>query len=141
LLHDAVEDQGGPRTLAAIREKFGENVARIVDECSDTYLTPKPPWRERKQAYISHLDEASNETILVSLADKLDNARAMLRDFPEIGSGLWERFSVKDPQEHLWYYNSLLVAYQQRTDSWMVDELRRVLQHLTQLIDSDAGPH
>jgi HD domain len=60
LLHGAVEDQVGPSTLAAIREKFGDDVARIVDECSDTDQTPKPPWRERKQAYIAHLDEASD---------------------------------------------------------------------------------
>jgi (p)ppGpp synthase/HD superfamily hydrolase len=142
LLHDAVEDQGGPPTLAAIRAKFGQDVAKIVDECSDTDVTPKPPWRERKQAYIDHLDDASDATILVSLADKLDNARAILRDFREVGSELWERFSVRDPQDHLWYYRSLLAAYQQRSDSWMVDELRRVLDELEQLVDSSTtAPH
>ena len=31
LLHDAVEDQGGAPVLAAIREKFGDDVATIVD--------------------------------------------------------------------------------------------------------------
>jgi (p)ppGpp synthase/HD superfamily hydrolase len=30
LLHDAVEDQGGEQTLALIREKFGDKVAKIV---------------------------------------------------------------------------------------------------------------
>src|SRR5919198_4811645 len=47
LLHDAVEDAGGPETLEENRAKFGEDVARIVDECSDTDQVPKPPWRER----------------------------------------------------------------------------------------------
>jgi HD domain len=47
LLHDAAEDQGGEPTLAEIRDKFGDEVADIVDECSDTVETPKPPWRER----------------------------------------------------------------------------------------------
>src|SRR6266480_4106714 len=55
LLHDAVEDQGGQRTLRRIRQLFGERVARIVAACSDTDVTPKPPWRERKDAYIAHL--------------------------------------------------------------------------------------
>ena len=60
LLHDAAEDQGGEETLAEIREKFGDDVATIVDECSDTFETPKPPWRERKENYIRHLSEASD---------------------------------------------------------------------------------
>jgi HD domain len=81
LLHDAVEDAGGPATLAEIKANFGDVVARIVDECSDTDETPKPPWRERKERYIAHLAHVGEDTILVSLADKLDNARSMLRDY------------------------------------------------------------
>src|ERR1700678_3194311 len=65
LLHDAAEDQGGEETLAEIRDKFGDEVADIVKECSDTFETPKPAWRERKQRYISHLPEASDGAILV----------------------------------------------------------------------------
>ena len=78
LLHDTVEDQGGPATLQEIRANFGEDVARIVDECSDTDVVPKPPWLERKQRYIDHLDDVGRDTLLVSVADKLDNARSML---------------------------------------------------------------
>ncbi|MGH3558300.1 MAG: HD domain-containing protein, partial [Mycobacterium sp.] len=51
LLHDTAEDQGGEETLAEIRERFGAEVAMIVAECSDTFETPKPPWRERKEHY------------------------------------------------------------------------------------------
>ena len=75
LLHDAAEDQGGERTLAEIGQKFGADVASIVAECSDTFEAPKPPWRGRKERYIQHLREASDDAVLVSLADKLDNAR------------------------------------------------------------------
>jgi (p)ppGpp synthase/HD superfamily hydrolase len=49
LLHDTAEDQGGEETLAEIRQKFGADVASVVAECSDTFETPKPPWRERKE--------------------------------------------------------------------------------------------
>jgi (p)ppGpp synthase/HD superfamily hydrolase len=134
LLHDAAEDQGGEETLAEIREKFGADVARIVDECSDTFETPKPPWRQRKESYIRHLADASDDAILVSLADKLDNARAMLRDFRAHGDELWQRFTVQDPQLHLWYYRSLLEVYAERFDNWMVDELGRVLDELEHAI-------
>jgi (p)ppGpp synthase/HD superfamily hydrolase len=130
LLHDAAEDQGGKATLDEIRDKFGDEVAGIVEECSDTFVTPKPPWRERKEKYIDHLSEASDSALLVSLADKLHNARAILRDFRALGDELWQRFSVKDPRQHLWYYRSLLDVYAQRVDNWMVDELRDVIDAL-----------
>jgi (p)ppGpp synthase/HD superfamily hydrolase len=138
LLHDAAEDQGGEATLAEIREKFGDEVAEIVGECSDTFEMPKPPWRERKQRYVDHLPEASDAAILVSLADKLHNARAILRDYREVGDRLWQRFSVQDPQLHLWYYRSLLDVYAQRVDNWMVDELREVIDKLEQGINQSA---
>jgi (p)ppGpp synthase/HD superfamily hydrolase len=134
LLHDAVEDQGGPPTLAAIGEKFGDDVAEIVAECSDTDVVPKPPWKKRKQDYVDHLGYASEATILVSLCDKLDNARAILRDYRVHGSELWKRFSVNDPQEHLWYYRSLLAVYKTRNSTWLVAELERVLGELEDLV-------
>lgn len=129
LLHDAAEDAGGEAVLTEISESFGADVARIVEECSDTFETPKPPWKQHKQAYIDHVGEASDGAVLVSLADKVDNARAMLRDVRREGDGLWERFSVNDPQEHLWYYESLLGKFQKRLpDCWLVDELGRVIE-------------
>jgi (p)ppGpp synthase/HD superfamily hydrolase len=138
LLHDAAEDQGGEETLAQIREKFGADVAAIVRECSDTFETPKPPWRGRKENYIRHLREASDEAILVSLADKLHNARALLRDFRDLGDELWARFNERDPQQHLWYYRSLLDVYTDRADNWMVDELRDVIDALERAISQSA---
>jgi (p)ppGpp synthase/HD superfamily hydrolase len=134
LLHDAVEDQGGAPILAEIRSTFGDDVATIVAECSDTDVVPKPPWKKRKQDYIDHLGDASEATILVSLADKLDNARAILRDYRTDGDDLWQRFSIHDPQQHLWYYRSLLAVYQVRNSTWLVAELERVLGELEALV-------
>jgi (p)ppGpp synthase/HD superfamily hydrolase len=135
LLHDAVEDAGGPATLKEIRANFGADVARIVDECSDTDEEPKPPWRERKQNYINHLADVGEDTILVSVADKLDNARSMVRDYHTHGPSLWERFTVKNPRDHLWYYSELLKAYRGREcTSWMVHELGRVVDELKRLV-------
>ena len=143
LLHDAVEDQGREgRTLVEIREKFGDDVATIVEECSDTDEVPKPPWKPRKEAYIKHLAKASEATVLVSLADKLDNARAILRDHRLVGNELWLRFSEKNPEEHLWYYGALLEAYKDRESTkstWLVDELERVLGELRNRITEAAN--
>ncbi len=139
LLHDAAEDQGGQPTLAEIGKRFGEQVASIVAECSDTFVTPKPPWRDRKQRYVDHLADASDDAVLVSLADKLDNARAILRDYRLLGDELWKRFSVGDPQQHLWYYRSLLEVFERRNSTWLVGELARVLKTLTSLISAGAN--
>ena len=67
LLHDAVEDQGGKPTLEEIRRRFGDNVAAIVEGCTDTDVQPKPPWRKRKEAYIDHVRHASPSVCLVSV--------------------------------------------------------------------------
>jgi len=141
LLHDAVEDQGGPPTLEEIRANFGDEVARIVEECSDTNEVPKPPWLDRKRKYIDHLAKVGKDTLLVSVADKLDNARSMLRDYQTHGPSLWERFNRKNPHDHLWYYVELLDAYRKRgLTSWMVGELDRVVQELTRLAKGDGQP-
>src|SRR5262249_41201230 len=81
LLHDAVEDQGGPPTREAIRRRFGERVAAIVDGCTDADKTPPPPWRARKEACVAHVRHASPSVLLVSAADKLHNSRAILNDY------------------------------------------------------------
>ncbi len=113
LLHDGPEDQGGEPTLALIRERFGETVGCIVAECSDTFETPKPPWRERKEAYVRHLETASPETILVSLADKTHNLGSILADHAEVGDAIWERFSGRKDGTR-WYYEALLEVYRLR---------------------------
>ena len=131
-----------PRTRAAKRRwpksstGSATDVADVVGECSDTVITPKPPWRQRKENYIEHLDNASDDTILVSMADKLDNARAILRDSAITVRRVWKRFSTDDPQEHLWYYRSLLEVYRHRSESWLIDELERVIHAL----EDEVGP-
>jgi len=92
LLHDAIEDQGGASTREEIRRLFGERVVEIVDGCTDAEVVPKPPWRTRKEAYIAHLRDAPASVRLVSAADKLHNARAILADYRSVGESLWQRF-------------------------------------------------
>jgi hypothetical protein len=126
LLHDAVEDQGGETTLALIRHRFGRRVAEIVAGCSDTDVVPKPPWKERKQAYIDHLADADEGVLRVSLADKLHNARAILFDLELVGDAVWDRFKA-GRAETLWYYESLVTAFAARDAGPMTQELRRVV--------------
>ena len=130
LLHDAVEDQGGPETLKRIRQQFGEHVASIVAACTDTDVTPKPPWRERKEAYIAHLRDLDlpEGALRVSLADKLHNARAILFDL-RAGHDVFARFKA-GREEQLWYYDALATAFVERCPGPMATELRRVVDEL-----------
>jgi (p)ppGpp synthase/HD superfamily hydrolase len=127
LLHDAPEDQGGLKTLKRIRDEFGETVAEIVDQCTDTYENPKPDWGPRKKAYLAGIPNHSPEARLVSTADKLHNARAILNDYREIGEAVWERFeSTKD--ETFGYYSSALEAFEAQETNSLTAELRRTLE-------------
>ncbi len=111
LLHDAVEDQGGQKTRDMIAEKYGETVAQIVDGCTDSDTIPKPPWLERKEAYIAHLQSASPSVLLVSSCDKLYNARTILADYRRMGDQIWERFKGGKKEGSLWYYQALVMQY------------------------------
>ena len=139
LLHDAVEDAGGRPRARAIRERFGERVARIVEECSDTDAEPKPPWRARKEAYIARAKGASDDVRRVSLADKVHNARALLRDYRSDGPALWGRFNARCA-EQLWYLDELIRAFRRPQDNALVDELARVVGELRALIAEKGDP-
>ena len=106
LLHDAAEDQGGVATLELIRADFGDRVADIVAACSDTFETPKPEWRARKENFLSDLESVSVDVLLVVAADKLHNATTMLEGHRVIGAELWSRFTGSRDQQ-LWYLKSV----------------------------------
>ena|SRR5438093_5937979 len=133
LLHDAAEDAGGLDRLDDIRERFGEAVARIVDGCTDTYEDPKPDWRERKERYLEHLRTETDERILrVSLADKLHNARSILRDHREIGELVWRRFN-RGADQQMWYYRELEGIFARKKPGPLFDEFYRTVDELERL--------
>ena len=132
LLHDAVEDCGGQPVLDEIRTRFGDRVASIVDGCTDAYASPKPPWKKRKEEYLEHLEHADGSTLLVSNADKLHNARAILSDYREVGEVLWERFNASR-EETLWYYRELAVVFARRRPSSLSLALKVVVDEIVDL--------
>jgi (p)ppGpp synthase/HD superfamily hydrolase len=129
LLHDAVEDCGGAKRLRDIEQKFGKDVARIVEGCTDTDQTPKPPWLERKKAYVAHARHAPMPTKLVSASDKLHNVRATLMSYRKEGEKLWSRFNA-GKHGALWYYRALVKAFSGKRIRPLVQELDRTLIQL-----------
>lgn len=139
LLHDAPEDQGGLETLEQIRTRFGERVASIVDGCTDTYETPKPPWRSRKEDDLAHLPAASPSVWRVSLADKLHNARTILVDLRLRGEPVWQRFKGGKTGS-LWYYRSLVNIFEQLAQSGKIrSPMVAMLDEVVTQIEQVAG--
>jgi GTP pyrophosphokinase len=122
LLHDAPEDHGGRDRLDDIEARFGSRVARIVNGCTDTFESPKPPWLPRKEQHLARLRTEAADSLLVCAADKLDNARAIVIDVraaidrggPPGQDRIWARFKG-EKEGTLWYYGAV------------VDTLRKVL--------------
>jgi (p)ppGpp synthase/HD superfamily hydrolase len=133
LLHDAAEDQGGRETLERIRSEFGDAVAGIVESCSDSFGEPRPPWEERKRAYLAHLEEASEAALRVSLADKLHNVRTIVVDYRDVGEELWERFNA-DRDEVLAYYRALAAIFSRRSPGALATELAVTVAELDALV-------
>jgi hypothetical protein len=104
-------------------------VAAIVEACSDTDQQPKPPWLDRKARYIAHVRGASLSARRVSCADKVHNARCILRDYRLHREEVWKRFKATREQT-LWYYRELLAAFRQPGATPLVDELERVVSEL-----------
>jgi len=116
-------------------------VAGIVEGCTDAVTNPKPPWRKRKEDYLEHLSLALPEVLLVSLADKLFNARSILLDYRRVGDAVWERFHAgRDDQ--VWYYRQLADIFMSSGDlvpHVLASELDRVVTEIERLPAGRAG--
>ena len=137
LLHDAAEDHGGEDRLRDIAERFGDRVAAIVRECSDS-LAPegedKLDWETRKRAHLDHLSSAGPDTLVVWTADKVHNGRAIVTDLESEGLSSMERFSAPADRV-LWYYGENLArAEQAGVPSTLVVPLRDVVARMRVLV-------
>jgi hypothetical protein len=102
--------------------------------------TPSRPYTRKarciKPRYIEHLGLVDQETLLVSLCDKIHNARAILRDLrkPQIGKAVWDRFKASR-KDTLWYYRELARSFQkllkdQPAKMQLADELGEIVDAL-----------
>jgi len=134
LLHDAIEDVE-PTTMArGAVARFGPEVLRIVEACTDSEPAGRPPWHERKERYLAHLHEADAPILLVSASDKLYNARAIVIDLRRVGAGVWDRFEG-GRDDRLWYYRSLVEAFRanKASDPHLVEELALTVADMERL--------
>jgi len=134
VLHDLVEDGGGAEGLENIRLAFGEAVAEMVAANSDTDEDPKPPWPQRKAAYVAAIPHKTPSALRVSLADKLHNARCILADYREHGEELWGRFNMRAGEPVREHLRALTDAFEDQRRK-LGSHARPVLDALRQTVD------
>lgn len=134
LLHDALEDKPDLISAVAIEERFGSRVLQLVristDTPSDYAGGDKPPWKVRKEAYLAHVRQLDMTLLRVTVADKVDNVRALLADHARLGEALWSRFNAPK-EDQVWYYRSAAQAYREAGFSGpLLAELDRLVELL-----------
>ena len=130
-LHDTVEDTDV--TVEQIRAEFGNRVATLVaseSEDKDCGCSKAESWHARKLAAIERLTNASLDSKIVAMGDKLSNMRAIARDYAIQGDQLWNLFNVKDRQEHEWHYRGLADALSELRDTFAYKEFENLINQV-----------
>lgn len=142
LLHDAIEDapsdlgdQAASHVRRWIEFKFGRCVLEIVEACTDTDVTPKPPWIPRRVRYIASVQHKGRSALLVSAADKLHNARAVLGDFRTLGADVFKRFNPDAGKSGtLGYYRAITTAISERAEILHESRVKRLVTELDRVV-------
>ncbi len=159
LHHDTIEDQH--ISVEVITQRLGSNVAEIVYGCSDGMNRDGTPtvmldtkgneiergpgnWKERKVAYLAHLGELDKQPVLkssillVSVADKLDNATDLVADLREHGPSMMQRFNAGIPDQ-LWWYTSLRDQFTAKLpDSMLARRFSHTVGEIAHLLEGQA---
>ena len=134
-LHDVVEDTD--YTLEDIQKEFGDRVAELVDSCTENKRRDIPAadtWMIRKQETIEHLKTAPRDVKVIAFSDKLSNLRSMMTDYIAEGESFWNRFQVKEPQKHVWYYSAMLDSFEEFGDSLLYKEYSRLIEKMRMMV-------
>lgn len=128
-LHDAIED-GTPEMGELIRHRFGDAVAAIVEGCTDPDIPGT--FREVKEEHLRRLERGTSSVRRVALAEKLDNARALVRDLERFGGETWRQMDV-DRDEMLWYFRALVSLFRRTFPSALVIEFGQAVERIGEL--------
>jgi (p)ppGpp synthase/HD superfamily hydrolase len=138
ILHDTVEDTSV--AIEDVQVRFGEEVANLVSQVSEP--DKSDTWENRKRHTLMSLESASEEVLLIALADKLDNIQSIRRALEWEGDAVWSRF--KRPMDaQAWYYRNLVDVFQQRVTEEpglsLYNKLQTEVEQVFQGVDSTIG--
>lgn len=128
LFHDILEDVPEEYSPQRMAEEFGDRVVELVRGVTkDSTLSS---WQDRSDAYLAHLREADDGSVLISAADKLHNLLSIHADLDALGDELWGRFN-SGKERQLWWYRSVADLVQERLPGNPLGvELARQVEHL-----------
>lgn len=131
LFHDILEDVPEEYSREQMTQDFGERVVQLVlGVTKDDTLTS---WQDRADAYLAHLRQADDGSVMVSAADKLHNLLSILADHAELGDELWGRFNSGKERQQWWYRSIHTVAAERLPGNPLVEELGRRVDELERL--------
>jgi len=137
LLHDVLEDIPN-YTFTQLNDEFGTDVATLVQDLTEAknpnqIQDDKSTWLERKQGYLLHLQNASQATILIAVADKLHNLWSMEQFYETSGEQMWQIFNAP-PDKKLWFYEEVLKIAQNKLSLPLVSQLDQTIKHFKLII-------
>ena len=145
ILHDTLEDTAvTPEQLSG---NFGKYILRLVTAASENKYRERPEaetWQQRKQETIDKIPHLTTEEQIVVLADKLSNIRTTYAQYRKSPTTVFERFNVKDPKMHQWYYTSILKALDKVRNTCAYLEFHHICLAMfddVRLEDVHAGGH
>ncbi len=151
LLHDSLEDQshdypGGRDQLAAdIAGRFGEEVLRIVEGCTERsnpeeagIKDKRERWRVHRIGYLRQVLAAGPSACLVSCADSLHNVRSLIKDFRQTGPSIWARFLTRSAEDQIWVYATSADTYRACQTGAIAEELAETVKALEGLVSQNA---
>lgn len=124
-LHDVIEDAGV--TYEELEARFGARVADLVQAESED---KSKSWKERKQATVNHMQQASRDAKMIAFGDKLSNLRSTSADYLAMGDEIWQKFNEKRKEMHGWYYGSLREAFKELEEFPYYHEYCVLWQHV-----------
>ena len=111
ILHDTLEDTRV--TFDELQKAFGNEIANLVKSVSEPNKSDWI-WENRKAHTLNILKkEASQDHLVLSFADKMDNIRSIREDCERIGNELWKRFN-RPKEKQKWYYEQLAEVFSER---------------------------
>ncbi|MFR4328606.1 MAG: HD domain-containing protein [Lachnospiraceae bacterium] len=132
ILHDVVEDTCF--SLNDICYLFGSRVSDLVDSNTEEKRSGVPKretWRIRKEETINYLlTEASYEEKIIIFSDKLSNLRSTYNNYMLIGDQVFQRFNVKEKEQHKWYFESVLNAVTELKETGAYKEYENLLHKI-----------
>jgi (p)ppGpp synthase/HD superfamily hydrolase len=140
ILHDVIEDAPTVEQSfyrVEIEDKFGPHVLEIVEGVTEQ--DKSLPWKERKDSYLAHLREASQQSLLVSCADQTHNLACLVEDYRREGETVWKRFNAIK-QWKVWFIDQVRDILKERLEEKYVAEFLANLKELNALLSLPLPP-